>query len=793
MSDSKIEVRQPNLKTQLDEMKSRGTLRIPRFQRDYVWERTRVAKLFDSIYKGFPIGSFFLWITPPEFRHLHKDIPELNFPTPSDYEPIKMILDGQQRLTSLHVTACGLKINGKDYKKICFNLDTQEFFVATRGEDKEKTISVWRFFDRKGEDEVYDSLSVEHRKIFRGCRDTLHGYPLSVVEVKDMHLSDAITIFERINQGGKRLNLFDLVVANTWSDDFDLKQEVKELNKQLEQTGFGKIDEEIIAQLLSLVLRGQCTSAFQLSIENSEIKNEWKRAVESIKLAIDYLSQNLGVKVFDFTPYPSMIALVAYLFMKVEGRTLNPTQVSFVKEWFWKATFSQRYGKSAMTLMGNDRADYFDPILAGEKVNVRYAVTIDKEDLLKQKIHTRSAIKNGVFCILALKNPLNFSNGTVVPLTKQLCSSYNDAEKHHIFPKAMLRRLGYKQLHQLLNFSFTPNELNVSISDNNPSEYFSNFKNTNPNFEETLKSHLIPFDNNSGIWSDDYDLFLSQRNELIFKEIEELVGSISPITASLENKPQEALEDLESGLREFINEVMSERVGEKYWDLFPQGIQERLKERLAQRAKRHPYEENKILSGYEMLSFCDVMDYAQIIQKNWEYFSGYFRSLGEVERHFLNLKDYRNSLMHNRPMNTVERKQGEASAEWVSKIISPSENESEDEINSEEDDTEDLEDSNLTDKEIIIKKDDVDVRGILMNGGKIKVLKDSFGIAQNSDSFVQTHTYRRLKDKLLEDGIIVLEDGKLIFKKDYIFESTSAAAAVILSRPASGPDFWKIK
>src|ERR1035441_9718826 len=98
---SKIAIAQPKLFDLIYEIGNKGTIRIPRFQRDYVWERPRVAKLFDSIYREFPIGSFFFWITPREYRHLYKQISDLQLPEPSEFDQIKMILDGQQRITSL--------------------------------------------------------------------------------------------------------------------------------------------------------------------------------------------------------------------------------------------------------------------------------------------------------------------------------------------------------------------------------------------------------------------------------------------------------------------------------------------------------------------------------------------------------------------------------------------------------------------------------------------------------------------------------------------------------------------
>jgi len=199
---SKIYPRDFRLETIMAEMRDKGTIKVPHFQRDYVWERTRVAKLFDSIYNGFPIGSITLWFAPPEFRHLYKDLPVLEFPDPGQMDQVKMILDGQQRLTSLYVSAFGLKVAEadkapKDFKKICFDLENRIFFVAKRGEDRKTTISVWRLFNNRGYQEVYDTLPANKRDSLSDCRDRILQYPLSVIEVQDMHLEDAIVIFER--------------------------------------------------------------------------------------------------------------------------------------------------------------------------------------------------------------------------------------------------------------------------------------------------------------------------------------------------------------------------------------------------------------------------------------------------------------------------------------------------------------------------------------------------------------------------------------------------------------------
>jgi len=670
---SKIEVKHSNLNDIIYEM-SKGILRIPRFQRDYVWERTRVAKLFDSIYKEFPIGSFFLWITPPEFRKLYKDIKDLNQPEPDEYQTIKMILDGQQRITSLFVTARGLELSfekgkTKDYKKICFDLDREEFLVVKRNEDKERIIAVWRFFDVDDKEEVYDKLSPERRKIFKKCQRILTNYPMSVVEVKDVHLEEAIRIFERINQGGKRLGLFDLVVANTWSNDFDLKEKVKELNEKLEDKGFGRIAEEVVAQLLSLIIKGQATRAFQFQLTNKEITDNWARVEEAIESSVDYLRNNFGVKIYEFIPYPSMIAMVSYVFAKNKGRSLSPTQAEFIEKWFWRSAFSQRYSASTLTVIGSDIHEYFDKLLNGEKVEFNIPVNLSVESIEKIRIHTRSAIKNAIFCMLAINSPKHFKDNSIIALDRSLCSEFNNHEKHHIFPKAFLSKNHIGRKHLLLNFSFIPGELNREIKKVSPADYFLDYKKSNKKFLETMDSHLIQADKDAGIWNNDYNKFIRERSGLFLRTIGELTGGISEMEIKMEESPLNLLENLEKEIRTYLHGKLSLTFGDDYWKKVPGDIQERVQDKIVDLHRRHPYEQDREIVNSERFNFCDIMDYNQIILSNWGVFSDDFGSKSEAQKHFLNLKEYRNSLMHGRDMNSVIKKQGEASIEWLSRVI----------------------------------------------------------------------------------------------------------------------------
>jgi uncharacterized protein with ParB-like and HNH nuclease domain len=109
----------------------RGKLRIPRFQREFVWERPKVIKLLDSIYHQFPVGSFFFWAAPRKYNKFFRNIAELSLPKPEEMEDITFILDGQQRITSLYATIKNLTLEGVDYGKICFDLENEEFTART--------------------------------------------------------------------------------------------------------------------------------------------------------------------------------------------------------------------------------------------------------------------------------------------------------------------------------------------------------------------------------------------------------------------------------------------------------------------------------------------------------------------------------------------------------------------------------------------------------------------------------------------------------------------------------------
>ena len=204
---------------------AQGTYRVPRFQRMFVWERSRIQHLLDSMYREYPIGTIFLWKAPPKYNHMLRSVDYLNQPLVDNSQSYTFILDGQQRLTSLYVTVNGLTIGGEQYRKIVADLanDEPDKHFQYREPDNRRWIAI-RDLLKENMFEVYDPLPAEYRQRFQEVRQRLITYPFSVVSVSGMDLDDAIEIFERINQQSKRLTQYDLIAASVLTDTFDLRE-----------------------------------------------------------------------------------------------------------------------------------------------------------------------------------------------------------------------------------------------------------------------------------------------------------------------------------------------------------------------------------------------------------------------------------------------------------------------------------------------------------------------------------------------------------------------------------------
>ena len=409
----------------------RGDYRVPQFQREYVWERTKVIELFDSIYKEYPIGSFFRG-RPAASTIAFSVIRWICIPPVANDDDVSFILDGQQRITSIYATLMGLTVQGTDYARICFDL-AEEKFVYREPNDRRFI----RVADMWGENALKIGRRIEDQfgRAFDRCYEVLRTYPISIVEVRDQDLPAVCGIFQRINQAGERLGRFDLISAMTFRPDFDLREKFKnDILAKLNERSFGEIAPMAVNQLLALVKKGACAERVEFSLTADDVVEIWPEIVRSILLAADALRQCVGVQNAEYLPYHAQLTLLAYFYAKSGRRSLTDAQLDWIKKWFWRSSFAQHYGSAAPTKMGRDK-DLFDAFISGRRPTFDVASNLTADVLVGTKMTSSgSAVRNALLCLLAQRRPVRLSNNIELDLIDGGISDFTNSEKHRIFP-----------------------------------------------------------------------------------------------------------------------------------------------------------------------------------------------------------------------------------------------------------------------------------------------------------------------------------------------------------------------
>ena len=470
-------------------------------------------------------------------RSFCRDLSDFNFPAEPTNSKYAFILDGQQRITSLYVALHGLTFNNHDYSKICFNLDEQKF-VIPRLRPEENDIPAFKIFNEQAKDEILDALyssgKSEQARLVSKCANVFKLYPVSIIKSLDVTLDEVVEIFERINQGGKRLSLFDLVHASVWSVDFDLREKIEEVNAEPAIKLFGEIGAEIFTQSLALNISNDCTNRHQLELTNQDCRTHWKRTVECIRLAVDFI-KNFGVQQVAIIPYPSLLAIIQHYFFVADADVIVQDDKvadadvivqddkALISDWFWTATFSQRYSSSTLSRMNED-AVWIRDLVGGNKTPRVFAVKLTQTDLRKARMNQRSVIKNGVLCIMAMNAPVDFDNGDLVTLDKTNASRANSKENHHFFPYSLYGEfaLTKNDINSVLNFAFISKRLNGEILNKKPSVYLAKYETANPQIGDNLKLHYIMPDAFDAARRDDFETFVSIRGACLLNKIEEL-------------------------------------------------------------------------------------------------------------------------------------------------------------------------------------------------------------------------------------------------------------------------------
>jgi hypothetical protein len=306
-----------------------GRIKIPRFQRDFVWTTAQTASLIDSVVKGYPIGTFIFWRTREEMRSI-KDIGNIKLPDTPSGDVTLYVLDGQQRITSLYAVRKGVRVTkeGKelDYKRISINLDCDpagdDQIVTAGPPEGARYISVYELLNGTLAELTtkYQKDSLDKIDIYRGL---LRGYDFSTIVIEDYRIDIACDIFTRINTGGTKLTIFEIMMAKTYDQtrDFDLAREFESLvnddkGKDLEDAGFQTIPESTVLQCIAAHLSQRVSSRDILKLNKSDFIDGWPIMKKGLFAAVDYVRTHLRIPVSLLLPYYALMVPLTYFFIR---------------------------------------------------------------------------------------------------------------------------------------------------------------------------------------------------------------------------------------------------------------------------------------------------------------------------------------------------------------------------------------------------------------------------------------------------------------------------------------------
>lgn len=524
-----------------------GRIKIPQFQRNFVWERDRSARLLDSILKGYPIGTFILWKTRERLRAV-KNIGGIDLPDPPAGDYTQQVLDGQQRLTSLFAALEGAKLHRdtseesatKDSKVDDFGLITVDLSVDPNSDEpivysSPSEVPVGHeqvaFKDLRTAEayELASRFNQDLLKKFAALKQRLTTYRFSTIEIADVSLDVATEVFTRLNVGGKPLTVFEIMVAKTWDEkaDFDLAKKAEDLNSALRKGHFGELDPTVLMHAVSAVAIQSIKKVDILAMSRGDFIAAWSKAEVALRSAVDFCRTDLAIPVRGLLPYERSLIPLAYFFSRHPYNPSGEAKARLI-DLFFRIGLGERYSGPVETNLAQD-LKVVDDIIAGRPSTFDWGVGTSAEFILKNgAFRAGKAYIKTLLCVLASAGPKSFRTGGKISLGNTMLKHRNGKNYHHFFPVAFVQKhlpsVAYPVNH-VGNITLVDGDLNRrAISARRPSEYLAAFKLENPEFDASLASHLIdPVE--MGVWDDAYDTFLLKRCEAISRELRKFIIS----------------------------------------------------------------------------------------------------------------------------------------------------------------------------------------------------------------------------------------------------------------------------
>ncbi|WP_032900346.1 DUF262 domain-containing protein [Mesorhizobium ciceri] len=507
-----------------------GQIRIPAFQRGFVWEPDRVAYLMDSIYKRYPFGQLLFWRTDEKLK-VERDLGPFKMPALAEDYPVDYVLDGQQRITSIFgVFQTELKPEiDIDWLDVYFDLlaeenaqDTQ--FVALPDEE----IDPNRHFPLKA---LFDTVAYRaatkdlNEDVAKKIDDMQSVFKETQIPIQTTDTKDKVTvaiIFERVNRQGVELDTLQLLSAWTWSEDFQLQEQFSDLSEELQPFGFSELSENtnLLLRCCFAVLKGDASPQALMEMNGAEVREGFERVVNGVRYAVDYLKNNFGVETLSNLPFSTQLVPLSVFFAVPNGKEIvaSNAQREAINKWFWRSSFSKRYSSGVLRNLNSD-IEGMKKLREGGDIGIA-DITFNFDDgfFIQNRFGINNVNTKSFVLLLATKNSRSFISGEPINI-KEKIKMANRNEFHHMMPRAFLKDTGQAAYNEsvLANFCFMSRADNRNLGGDAPSVYRAKMQG---NVDLIMDSCF----SNDTLFDDDFEGFVIERSVALATKVKELCG-----------------------------------------------------------------------------------------------------------------------------------------------------------------------------------------------------------------------------------------------------------------------------
>ncbi|MFK4693535.1 GmrSD restriction endonuclease domain-containing protein [Streptomyces pristinaespiralis] len=504
-----------------------GKVVIPSIQRDFVWMRPDVRDLFDSLYRGYPVGALLLWKTNLTVPFKTAAVVQAD---KSAHQPL-YLLDGQQRLTSLAwVYRPESKADGR-LIDLRFDVRTEEFVnpSAIQGKDPllfrvstllQENVQYHEVLKAAGIDYSAPQFGAWMQRLQK-VHD-IRKQEIAVITYESDDYEEVAELFARLNKGGRRLSKGDLVysaIAARWSDGLDT---MDAFHQELQDSNFA-LNREAVLRLTSL-LAG--TGAHHIKLigadkDEAALKEAWHATERALRFAIDFLKGECAIPRSEVLSSPNVTIVPALLLHHRDGK-LRPGEAQLLRRWVYTAMAFSHYslqveGKldaEARLIKSREGEGLFAELIRRASGTRSRDSALHPRDL-EQKYSTHPFFK--LLYIAALRSTAR-DWATNIAISDQPMNSGAKIEFHHVFPRARVQGTYAKEeWNSLANLAFVTGQTNKMISSKLPAEYMAGIA------QERLAEQWVPGDPELRSL-DRFPDFLAARRSLLANVLNELLG-----------------------------------------------------------------------------------------------------------------------------------------------------------------------------------------------------------------------------------------------------------------------------